>query len=304
MLLMMLPGSTTTCHIISLFITAIASVLAYYGYLTALVQAAAVANLSHTIYHCFYQQALNDAISVLPGPPWLLSWLAQITKQQRTTVRQVGKMNEWHMALHQLLRDISILIHASNPAPIITSLSAFSWDTDHLVADLYSVNGQLTTLAENLQGLESAINGGYDCFQVIWLQELRALITRVEQNVVKCMLLAKEWLPAPGDLTIIWNLPSNLSLITSHTEWMASKDLAYNILHCINSLANNLISPTIPCPASAPAPGLTVLTLPPQVEFASSHARDKPHDVSHLESYDALLEPLVHPAGINRDVNP
>ena len=25
--------------------------------------------------------------------------------------------------------------------------------------------------------------------------------------------------------------------------------------------------------------------------------------VPHLESYDALLEPLVHPAGINRDVN-
>ena len=78
----------------------VASVLAYYGYSTALVQAAAVANLSCTIYHHLHQQALNDAISTLPGLPWLLSWLAQIAGQQRATVQQVGKMNKWHMALH------------------------------------------------------------------------------------------------------------------------------------------------------------------------------------------------------------
>ena len=52
MLLMMLPGSTTTRRIISLFIAAIASVLAYYRYSTALVQAAAITNLSSAIYHC------------------------------------------------------------------------------------------------------------------------------------------------------------------------------------------------------------------------------------------------------------
>ena len=86
-------------------------------------------------------------------------------------------MNEWHMALHRLLHDISIMIQTSNPTPIITSLNTFSQDVDHLAADLYSVNGQLTTLAENLQGLENAINGGYNCFQEIWLQELQALIT-------------------------------------------------------------------------------------------------------------------------------
>ena len=137
----------------------------------------------------------------------------------------------------------------------------------------------------------------------IWLQELRVLINRVEQNVIERMLLAKEQLPAPGDLTIIQNLQSNLSLITSHTEQMASKDLAYNILHHVNSLTNNLISPTIPCPALAPAPGLAVLMLPPQIEFTSSHSRDKPSDVSHPESYDALLKPLVPPVGINWDAN-
>ena len=100
------------------------------------------------------------------------------------------------------------------------------------------------------------------------------MVTRVEQNVVKYMLLAEERLR-----------------------------LAYNILHCVNSLTNDLIGSTIPLPASAPAPGLSVLMLPPRVEFASSHIWDKAHDVSHPDSYDALLEPLVHPAGINRDVN-
>ena len=64
------------------------------------------------------------------------------------------------------------MIQTSNPAPIITSLNAFSRDTDHLAANLYSVNGCLTTLTKNLQGLENAINGGYDHFQEIWLQEL------------------------------------------------------------------------------------------------------------------------------------
>ena len=93
MLLMMLPGSATTHHIISLFIAVVAAVLAYCVTTT-------IANLSHAIYHQLHQQALNDAIAALPGPPWLLTWLAQITKQQHATVRQIGKMNEWHMALH------------------------------------------------------------------------------------------------------------------------------------------------------------------------------------------------------------
>ena len=84
---------------------------------------------------------------------------------------------------------------------------------------------------------------------------------------------------------------------------MVSEDLGYTILHRINSLANDLSAPTIPHPASAPAPGLAILTLPPQVEFPASHVRDEPLDVPHPDSYDALLEPLVHPAGINRDVN-
>ena len=100
MLLMMLPGSAITRRIISLFIAVIAAVLAYCGYSTVVVKAAAIANLSRTVYHRLHQQALNDAIAALPGPPWLLSWLAQIAKQQRATVRQIGKMNEWHMALH------------------------------------------------------------------------------------------------------------------------------------------------------------------------------------------------------------
>ena len=126
MLLTMLPGSNTIRHIILPFIAAVASVLAYYGYLTVLVQATAIANLSCAVYHRLHQQALNDAISALPGPPWLLSWLAQIAEQQCTAVQQVGKMNKWHMALHRLLRDISIMIQTSNPAPIITSLNAFS----------------------------------------------------------------------------------------------------------------------------------------------------------------------------------
>ena len=54
------------------------------------------------------------------------------------------------------------MIQTSNPAPIIMSLNTFSQDKDHLAANLYSVNGQLTTLAKNLQGLENAIYGGYD----------------------------------------------------------------------------------------------------------------------------------------------
>ena len=122
------------------------------------------------------------------------------------------------MALHRSLRDISIMIQTSNPAPIITSLNVFSRDTDHLAANLYSVNGRLTTLAENIQGLENAINGGYDRFQEIWLQELRALITRVEHNVMECMLLVEERLPTPGNLTTIRNLLTNLSLIILCTE--------------------------------------------------------------------------------------
>ena len=85
------------------------------------------------------------------------------------------------------------------------------------------------------------------------------------------MLLAKDQLPDHDDLVIIQNLPSTLGWITSLTECTASEDLGYTVLHCINSLANDLVRPTIPCPASAPTPGLTVLTLPPRVEFASSH---------------------------------
>ena len=141
MLLMMLPGSAITCHIISLFIAVVATVLAYCGYSTVLVKAAAIANLSHAIYHQLHQQALNDAIAALPGPPWLLTWLMQIAKQQRATVQQIGKMNEWHMTLHRSLRDISILIQASNPAPIITLLNAFTRDVDHFAATLYNIDG-------------------------------------------------------------------------------------------------------------------------------------------------------------------
>ena len=81
-------------------------------------------------------------------------------------------MNKWHMALHRLLHNISILIQASNPAPIITSLNAFTHDVDHFVAALYNIDGQLTALADNLQRLENTIDGGYDHFQEVWLQEL------------------------------------------------------------------------------------------------------------------------------------
>ena len=94
-----------------------------------------------------------------------------------------------------------------------------------------------------------------------------------------------------------------LGWITSLTECTASEDLGYTILHCVNSLANNLIGPTIPHPASVPTPGLAVLTLPPWFEFPVSHVQDEPLEVPHPDSYDALLEPLVHPAGINQDVN-
>ena len=97
------------------------------------------------------------------------------------------------------------------------------------------------------------------------------LITRVEHTVIKCMLLAKDQLPDHEDLVILWNLPSTLRWITSLTEHMASEDLGYTILHCVNSLAKDLIGPTIPHPTSAPAPGLAILTLPPWVEFTSSH---------------------------------
>ena len=86
MLLMMLPGSAIVCHIILLFITIVTTVLAYCGYLTVLVKVATIANLSHTIYHQLHQQTLNDAIAALPGPPWLLTWLTQIAKQQCATV--------------------------------------------------------------------------------------------------------------------------------------------------------------------------------------------------------------------------
>ena len=162
MLLMMLPGSAITRHIISLFIAVIAAVLAYCGYLTVVVKAAAIANLSCTVYHRLHQQALNDAIAALPGPPWLLSWLAQIAEQQRAMLRQIGKMNEWHMALHRLLRDIAVSTQAANPTPIITSLNAFTHDVDHFAAALYNIDGRLTTLVNNLQRLENAIDGGYD----------------------------------------------------------------------------------------------------------------------------------------------
>ena len=72
------------------------------------------------------------------------------------------------------------------------SLNAFTRDVNHFAAALYNIDGQLTTLSDNLQKLENAINGGYDRFQEVWLQELRALITRVEHTIVECMLLAKD----------------------------------------------------------------------------------------------------------------
>ena len=117
------------------------------------------------------------------------------------------------------------------------------------------------------------------------------------------MFPAKDRLPNHDDLIIIQILPSTLGQITLLTKCMASEDLGYNILHCVNSLAHNLIRLTIPCPALAPAPGLAVLLLPPWVEFASSHVQNKPLDCPHLETSDALLEPLVHPASISCDVN-
>ena len=86
MLLMMLPGSAIARRIISLSIAVVTAVLAYCGYSTVLVKAAAIANLSRAIYHRLHQQALNDAVTALPGPPWLLSWLVQIAEQQRATV--------------------------------------------------------------------------------------------------------------------------------------------------------------------------------------------------------------------------
>ena len=212
-------------------------------------------------------------------------------------------MNDWHMALHCSLHNISILIQASNPAPIIMSLNTFTCDVDHFAAALYNIDGRLTTLADNLQRLENAIDGGYDWFQEVWLQELQALITRAEHTLVERMLLAEDWLPNHDDLITIRNLPLVLAQITLLTEHMASEDLGYAILHHVNSLANDLTGPTIPCPASAPAPGLAVLMLPPWVEFPASHVRNKPLDHSHPDSYDALLEPLVHPIGISRDIN-
>ena len=84
------------------------------------------------------------------------------------------------------------MIQASNPAPIITSLNAFTCDIDHFTAALYNIDGQLTTLANNLQRLDNAIDGGYDHFQEVWLQELQALITRVEHTIVEHILLAKD----------------------------------------------------------------------------------------------------------------
>ena len=220
MLLMMLPWSAIACCLILLFIAIVATVLAYCGYSTVLVKAATIANLSHAVYHQLHQQALNDAISALPGPPWLLSWLAQITKQQHTMVWQIGKMNEWHMVLHQSLCDISILIQALNPTPIITSLNTFTHNVDHFAVALCNIDRCLTTLTDNLQALETAINGGYDRFQEIWLQELWVLITRVKHTVVKCMLLAKDWLPNHDDLIIIccWK---------SQIRWLIDKALSW-----------------------------------------------------------------------------
>ena len=119
-------------------------------------------------------------------------------------------MNEWHIALHRLLRDISISMQASNPTPIITSLNAFTHDVDHFAATLYNIDGRLTTLADNLQSLENAIDGGYDQFQEVWLQELQALITRAEHTLVEHMLLAEDQLPDHDDLITIKNLPSVL----------------------------------------------------------------------------------------------
>ena len=71
------------------------------------------------------------------------------------------------------------------------------------------------------------------------------LITRAEHTLVKRMLLAEDRLPDHDDLITIRNLPSVLGWITSLTEHTASEDLGYTILHHINSLANDLIGPTL-----------------------------------------------------------
>ena len=71
----------------------------------------------------------------------------------------------------------------------------------------------------------------YDRFQEIWLQELRALITRAEHTLIECMLLAEDRLPNHDDLITIRNLPSVLGRITLLTERTASEDLGYTILH-------------------------------------------------------------------------
>ena len=89
--------------------------------------------------------------------------------------------------------------------------------------------------------------------------------------LVEHMLLAEDQLPDHDDLVTIQNLPLVLGWITSLTECTASEDLSYTILHHVNSLASNLISPTIPRPASAATPGLATLTLPTWVEFPASH---------------------------------
>ena len=99
------------------------------------------------------------------------------------------------------------MIQASNPAPIITSLNAFTHDVDHFAATLYNIDSRLTTLADSLQRLENAIDGGYDRFQEVWLQELQALITRAEHTLVERMLLAEDRLPDHDDLVTIQNLP-------------------------------------------------------------------------------------------------
>ena len=122
------------------------------------------------------------------------------------------------MALHWVLRDISISTQAANPTPIITSLNTFTCDVDHFAAALYNIDGRLTTLVDNLQRLENAIDGGYDQFQEIRLQELRALITRAEHTLVERMLLAEDRLPNHNDLIAIQNLPSVLGQITLLTE--------------------------------------------------------------------------------------
>ena len=97
-------------------------------------------------------------------------------------------------------------------------INAFTRNVNHFAAALYNIDGQLTALADNLQKLENAIDGGYDRFQEVWLQELQALITRAEHTLVKCMLLAKDQLPNHDDLITIWNLPLILRRITSFTE--------------------------------------------------------------------------------------